>query len=139
MAVPPFRGNTFGHSGDWHGQLTHALDIAAQSTSIPEVREAVRNLQELLSQVDECKHFVSTTAEIPNGVDPEFVLDCARDLIKPLGGVAKLGQSPSITLEISGRGTREFVQCLAQELLSRAIATAQFIMNDETSPAIRKG
>lgn len=139
MAVPPFRGNAFGYSGDWHGQLTHALDIAAQSTSIPEVREAVRNLQELLSKVDECKHFVSVTAEVPNGADPEFVLECARDLIKNLGGVAKMGQSPSITLEISGRGTREFVEGLAQELLSRAIATAQFIINDEKSPAFRKG
>lgn len=138
MSVPPFRGNQVGFGGDWHGQLLVALNIAARCSCVPAVRDAVRELRELLEQIDECQHSVTLCADIPVGAEPEFVLDCVRGLVKEEGGKAELMPPRTIRLELTGRGTLDYVQCLASEKLSRGIGVAQFILRAESSPPFRK-
>ena len=139
MSVPPFRGKQVDVGGDWHGQLLLALDNAAQWTSVPEVRDAARKLRELLEQFDECEHSVSLSAEIPEGTDPVFVLDCVREQVKAEGGKAELVLPNSLRVEVTGRGSLDYVQSLVKERLSRGIAVAQFILSSKSSQPFRKG
>lgn len=138
MSIPPFRGDGFRFSGDWHGQLILALEHAARCTSSPEVQDAVSELRALLEQHDECEHAVIASADIPEGTDPEFALNCVRDLLKVKGGSVELAPPFSIVIKMTGRGTLKFVEGSAKELLSRGIAVAQFIMGNEASPPFRR-
>lgn len=138
MSIPPFRGDGFRFSGDWHGQLILALEHAAGCTSSSEVLDAVSELRALLEQHDECEHAVIASADIPEGTDPEFALNCVRDLLKVKGGSVELAPPFSIVIKMTGRGTLKFVEGSAKELLSRGIAVAQFIMGNEASPPFRR-
>lgn len=138
MSIPPFRGDGFRFSGDWHGQLILALDHAARRTSSPEVRNTVSELRALLEKHDECEHSVIVSADIPEGTDPQFVLDCIRDLLKEKGGSVELATPLSIVIKMTGRGTLKFVEGSAKDMLSRGIAVAQFIMSNEVSPPFRR-
>lgn len=138
MSIPPFRGDGFRFSGDWHGQLILALDHAALCTSSPEVLDAVSVLRTLLEQHDECEHAVIASADIPEGTDPEFALNCVRDLLKEKVGSVELAPPHSVVIKMTGRGTLKFVEDSAKDMLSRGIAIAQFIMGNEESPPFRR-
>ena len=59
--------------------------------------------------------------------------------VKAEGGKAELVLPNSLRVEVTGRGSLDYVQSLVKERLSRGIAVAQFILSSKSSQPFRKG
>lgn len=115
------------YNGDWHTPLQNALRQAEADVIDGELKAAITILRETLDAYDECVHTVMHSMDIPAGADVHFIHNYVSSAIGKYGDVG-LSSDGCITLTMSGRGGRAYLQARAQSTLSNAMANAIFAL-----------
>lgn len=67
------------YTGDWHTSLQKELVQALRDVQSPKTRKLINRLANLLDETDECVHTITRPLEVPEGLDPDYVVTKLED------------------------------------------------------------
>lgn len=121
------RVNRFRHlfyNGDWHTQLIASLKLAKEETGSNEIQSAIQALEGLLANIDECIHTVTVVQDVPIAMELKFLMGHVQKAIDVEPASAQITPSGQIALTVTGRGSRQHVQCWASSMLRQGLSAA---------------